>query len=106
MATERCGFHRQNGAHLELTSLIGANLNQVTASNAKMHNVFLEQANLYRATLNNDDLSDTQSFDVNLVFATDLLGSNLLGTALAQNTFCHTQMPDGSTNNTNCPSAP
>lgn len=80
-----------NGMDLAYTNLSYANLSYTNLYRARLTSANVAYANLSHADLTRADLS----------FAT-LRGANVTGAAMAA-TFCRTTMPDGTTNNANCP---
>jgi uncharacterized protein YjbI with pentapeptide repeats len=80
------------GANLTLTNLSGADLRKAT----------LLLTNLSEAELRGADLSEADLTNAILTSA-NLTGADLTGADLKTAQFCKTIMPDGSTDNRDCP---
>jgi uncharacterized protein YjbI with pentapeptide repeats len=89
------------GAHLSHADLSGLNLTYADLSGANLSGANLRYADL-TADLSDADLSGADLTGANLYRAL-LDGAELTGAITTDAYFCRTSMPNGSTNNANCP---
>lgn len=89
-------------ANLRGADLSHASMYVVVLIRAELNGANLPYANLSRDTLTNADLRDADLSHANLREA-NLRNANLLGAFLRDAKFCKTIMPDGHTNNSDCP---
>ncbi len=92
---------RLDGADLEHAHLPGAQLESGYLYGARLNGASLEIADLKGARLNGADLRGADLRNANLRGA-DFLGANLRSIQTDGATFCHTIMPDGTENNSDC----
>jgi hypothetical protein len=94
------------GADLSDTDFTEADFTAANLTGANLSHDELYGAVFGRASLRNANLTDADLDKVDLMYA-DLTGANLTGATLDglldHATFCHTTMPNGSINNTDCP---
>jgi Pentapeptide repeats (8 copies) len=99
------------GQDLEYADFAGANLNEATLAGANLSFATLGKARLQIASLAGANLTDASLAFADMPGA-NLGGANLTGASLFDAfdtganyggaTFCHTTLPNGMTNNTNC----
>jgi uncharacterized protein YjbI with pentapeptide repeats len=84
-------------ANMVKISLIGANLTAANLSHANLRNADLSGADLTGTNLSGTDLTSSNLSGVDMRKASHLSDANLDGAIM-----CHTRMPDGKENNSNC----